>query len=102
MGLAWVGGRAEVVWVVLLKQSGRLYPAGVECGDGRGDGCELFLHVAGRCACCRWNRVRGLDGDRRSGRAVLGIIAEGEPASLVRVGCVCLILAGVAGLKLGG
>ncbi len=37
-----------------------------------------------------------------AGGLAWGIAIEGEPAGIVRIGCVCLILAGVAGLKLGG
>jgi multidrug transporter EmrE-like cation transporter len=35
-------------------------------------------------------------------RADWGIAMEGEPAGLLRIGCVMLILGGVAGLKLTG
>jgi quaternary ammonium compound-resistance protein SugE len=34
------------------------------------------------------------------GTVLLGVVLFGEPASLVRLGCVALILAGVVGLKL--
>ena len=37
-----------------------------------------------------------------AGGLVWGILLEGEPAGAVRIGCVMLILAGVAGLRLGG
>ena len=36
-----------------------------------------------------------------AGGLAWGILAEGEPAGIVRIACVGLILAGVAGLKLG-
>ena len=36
-----------------------------------------------------------------AGGLVWGIALEGEPAGAVRILCVALILAGVAGLKLG-
>jgi len=35
-----------------------------------------------------------------AGGLVWGIAMEGEPAGVVRILCVCLILAGVAGLRL--
>ncbi len=35
-----------------------------------------------------------------AGGLIWGIVMEGEPAGLVRIFCVMLILAGVAGLKL--
>ena len=37
-----------------------------------------------------------------AGGMIWGIAMQGEPADLMRVGCICLILAGVAGLKLAG
>eukprot|EP01037_Dinobryon_pediforme_P001431 gene1431-1452_t len=37
-----------------------------------------------------------------AGGLAWGIAMEGEPAGLLRIGCVMLILAGVAGLKLTG
>ncbi len=37
-----------------------------------------------------------------AGGLVWGITMEHEPAGLVRIGCVALILAGVAGLRLSG
>ena len=37
-----------------------------------------------------------------AGALIWGIAMEGEPAGLVRIGCVGLILAGVAGLKMTG
>ena len=37
-----------------------------------------------------------------AGGLVWGIAMEGEPAGLLRIGCVMLILAGVAGLKATG
>jgi quaternary ammonium compound-resistance protein SugE len=35
-----------------------------------------------------------------AGAALLGIVLFGEPASMARIGCVLLIVAGVVGLKL--
>ncbi len=37
-----------------------------------------------------------------AGGLAWGILMEGEPAGLLRIGCVMLILAGVAGLKITG
>ena len=37
-----------------------------------------------------------------AGTVLLGIVLLGEPATLLRLGCVGLILAGVLGLKLAG
>ena len=37
-----------------------------------------------------------------AGGMVWGIVMEGEPADLLRLSCIMLILAGVAGLRLAG
>lgn len=34
------------------------------------------------------------------GTAIFGMILYGEPASALRLGCICLIVAGIVGLKL--
>ncbi len=36
------------------------------------------------------------------GTVVLGIVLLGEPASLARLGCIALVVAGIIGLKLAG
>ena len=46
------------------------------------------------------HRLRGLDGHRAVGTALLGIVLFGESASPARLLCIGLILAGIAGLKL--
>ena len=73
-----VAGLFEVVWVVLLKQSDgfRVLPMGTVYAVWTGIGA--------------------------AGGLAWGILLEGEPAGVVRIGCVMLILAGVAGLRLGG
>lgn len=93
-------GLSEVFWVVFLKFS------------------EGFTRVAPSVATvatmavsffCMSQALRVLPmgtvyavwtGIGAAGGLVWGIAMEGEPAGLVRIGCVCLILAGVAGLKL--
>lgn len=105
MTLPWlwlsVAGAFEVVWVVLLKQS---------------DGFTRLLPSAGTVAAmavsfyCMSQALRALPmgtvyavwtGIGAAGGLAWGILAEGEPAGAARLLCVALILAGVAGLKLG-
>jgi quaternary ammonium compound-resistance protein SugE len=96
-----VAGLFEVGWVVLLKLS---------------DGFTRFLPGAGTVAAmacsffCMSQALRSLPmgtvyavwtGIGAAGGVIWGIALEGEPATALRILCVCLILAGVAGLKLG-
>ena len=95
-------GVFEVVWVVLLKQTDgftRLWPTAATMATM---GISFwFMSLALRTlpmgtVYAVWTGIGA------AGGLVWGIAMEGEPAGLLRIGCVCLILAGVAGLKLGG
>jgi quaternary ammonium compound-resistance protein SugE len=97
-----VAGALEVVWVVLLKQS--------EGFTRWGWGAATVATLAGSFVCMSQS-LRALPmgtvyavwtGIGAAGGLFWGILAEGEPATAVRVGCVGLILAGVVGLKLWG
>jgi quaternary ammonium compound-resistance protein SugE len=101
---AWLtmAGVAEVAWVILLKQS---------AGFTRWAWSAATLAAMGSSLFCMSQSLRVLPmgtvyavwtGIGAAGGLIWGIMAEGEPAGLLRIGCVCLILAGVAGLKLGG
>ncbi len=95
-----VAGLLEVVWVVLLKRT---------------DGFTRFLPSIGCLAAmagsfwCMSQSLRALPmgtvyavwtGIGAAGGLFWGIAMEGEPMTALRIGCVALILAGVAGLKL--
>jgi quaternary ammonium compound-resistance protein SugE len=103
--LAWLwlagAGLFEVVWVVLLKQT-----------DGFTRLIPSVATVAALAASffCMSQSLRSLPmgtvyavwtGIGAAGGLAWGIAMEGEPAGAVRILCVGLILAGVAGLKLG-
>jgi quaternary ammonium compound-resistance protein SugE len=101
---AWltIAGVLEVAWVILLKQS---------VGFTRLAWSGATVAAMGGSFFCMSQSLRVLPmgtvyavwtGIGAAGGLFWGIMAEGEPATLLRVGCVCLILAGVAGLKLGG
>ena len=105
MTVAWlllaVAGAFEVVWVVLLKQS-----------DGFTRPLPSVATVAAMAASfwCMSQALRALPmgtvyavwtGIGAAGGLAWGILMEGEPAGVPRLLCVALILAGVAGLKLG-
>ena len=105
VGAAWVwltaAGLCEIVWVVLLKLTdgfSRLWPS--------------VATVAAMAVSfyCMSQSLRALPmgtvyavwtGIGAAGGVIWGIAMLGEPATAVRIACVVLILAGVAGLKLG-
>ena len=96
-----MAGVFEVAWVVLLKQS-----------DGF---TRLLFSVATILAIaasfwCMSQALRVLPmgtvyavwtGIGAAGGLAWGILMQGEPAGTLRIACVGLILAGVAGLRLG-
>ncbi len=103
MAWAWLAaaGLFEIVWVVLLKQT-----------DGFTRPIASAATVAALAASffCMSQSLRVLPmgtvyavwtGIGAAGGLAWGIAMEGEPAGVVRILCVGLILAGVAGLKLG-
>lgn len=102
--MAWVwlaiAGGFEVVWVVLLKLTE---------GFTRLTWSLATVAAMGASFWCMSQALRTLPmgtvyavwtGIGASGALVWGIAVDGEPLTPVRVLCVCLILAGVAGLKL--
>jgi quaternary ammonium compound-resistance protein SugE len=93
-------GMFEVVWVVLLKQSD---------GFTRPLASIATLASMGASTICMSLSLRALPmgtvyavwtGIGAAGGLIWGIAMEGEPAGLVRIACVGLIVAGVAGIKL--
>ncbi len=95
-----VAGLFEVAWVVLLKQSDgftRLLPS-----------LATILAIAASFWCVS-QALRVLPmgtvyavwtGIGAAGGLAWGILMQGEPAGALRLACVGLILAGVAGLRL--
>ena len=102
--MAWLwlaaAGVFEIVWVILLKQT-----------DGfRQPGWSLATLAALACSFGTMSQALRVlpmgtvyavwTGIGAAGGLLWGILLEGEPAGLLRIGCVLLILAGVAGLRL--
>ncbi len=92
----------EVVWVVFLKQADgftRLWPSIWTC-------LTMAISFFGMSQALRTLPMGTVyavwTGIGAAGGLLWGIAMEGEPATILRIACVCLILAGVAGLKLGG
>ncbi|HEX6643545.1 MAG TPA: quaternary ammonium compound efflux SMR transporter SugE [Gemmatimonadales bacterium] len=102
-GMAWVvlvaAGLLEVGWAVGLKYSAgftRLWPSVVTVVALAGS--MILLGVALRTlplgtAYAVWTGIGTV------GTAVLGIVLFREPATVVRLTCIALIVAGILGLK---
>ncbi|WP_149539781.1 DMT family transporter [Siccirubricoccus phaeus] len=104
MAWAWlaVAGGLEILWAVLLKYTEgftRLWPS------------LATLSAMGVSFYCMSRALQLLPmgtvyavwvGIGAFGTAVWGMAVEGEPASALRILCLVLILAGVAGLKAAG
>jgi quaternary ammonium compound-resistance protein SugE len=97
-----LAGLGEVGWVVLLKQSEgftRLWPG---AGTVAAMAASFFCMSQALRVLPMGTVYAVWTGIGAAGGLVWGIAMEGEPAGLLRIGCVMLILGGVAGLKLTG
>jgi quaternary ammonium compound-resistance protein SugE len=105
MRTAWLwlagAGICEIYWVVLLKQSEgftRLVPSVLTVGTVM----VSFYCMSQALRYLPMGTVYAVwTGIGAAGGLIWGILMQGEPASVLRIGCVGLILAGVAGLRLG-
>ncbi|WP_158744324.1 multidrug efflux SMR transporter [Acidisphaera sp. L21] len=105
MSPAWLwlatAGVFEVVWVVLLKQADGFTRLGWSVATVAAMACS-FGAMSQSLRVLPMGTVYAVwTGIGAAGGLVWGIAVEGEPAGLLRIACVALILAGVAGLKLG-
>ena len=102
MAWAWLAaaGVFEVVWVVFLKQADGFTRLAASAATVVAIAASFF---------CMSQALRSLPmgtvyavwtGIGAAGGLIWGIAMEGEPAGVVRILCVCLILAGVAGLRM--
>src|SRR5262245_31162542 len=104
--MAWtvllVAGLFEVGWAIGLKYTDgftRLWPTLATAAS-----MVVSLYLLGIAlrtlpvgtAYAVWTGVGAV------GTAILGVVLLGEPANAVRLGCIGLIVAGIAGLKLAG
>ncbi len=97
-----IAGVFEVVWVVLLKQADGFRLIGWSLATFAAMGVS-FGAMSQSLRVLPMGTVYAVwTGIGAAGGLVWGIAMEGEPAGLLRIGCVLLILAGVAGLRLGG
>ncbi len=102
--MAWlvlsIAGLLEIAWAVALKYSEgftRLWPS------------VIFVVTACLSFACLAIALRTLPvgtsyavwtGIGAAGVAVFGIVWLGEPVNAIRIGCMLMIVAGIAGLKL--
>ncbi len=97
-----IAGLFEVVWVVFLKQTdgfrqlgwGLATCAAMACSFGAMSQALRVLPMGTVYAV--WTGIGA------AGGLAWGIAVEGEPSGLLRIACVMLIVAGVAGLRIGG
>lgn len=102
---AWLwlaaAGVFEVVWVVLLKQSDGFTRLGWSVATVAVMACS-FGAMSQALRVLPMGTVYAVwTGIGAAGGLAWGILLEGEPAGVMRIACVGLILAGVAGLRLG-
>ena len=105
MTLAWlllaVAGAFEVVWVVLLKRSDGFTRPLTSLATVAAMGASFWLMSQALRVLPMGTVYAVWTGIGAVGGLAWGILVEGEPAGALRLLCVVLILAGVAGLKLG-
>jgi quaternary ammonium compound-resistance protein SugE len=102
--MAWiwlaVAGLCEVFWTILLKYTEgftRLGPSAATVATM----AVSFYCMSRALQLLPMGTVYAVwTGIGAAGAAIWGMTMEGDPASALRVLCLCLILAGVAGLKL--
>ena len=93
-------GLFEIVWVVLLKQSAGFTRLGWSTATIAAMAASMFSMSQSLRSLPMGTVYAVWTGIGAAGGLLWGIAMEGEPAGAVRIACVCLILAGVAGLKL--
>ncbi len=94
-------GVFEVVWVVLLKLAAGFTRLGWSAATVAAMGASFYCMSQSLRLLPMGTVYAVWTGIGAAGGLLWGIAVEGEPAGVVRVGCVLLILAGVAGLRLG-
>ncbi len=105
MAAAWLwlaaAGVFEVAWVVLLKQADGFTRMGWSVATVAAIAAS-FATMSQALRVLPMGTVYAVwTGLGAAGGLIWGIAIEGEPAGLVRVACIGMILAGVAGIRLG-
>lgn len=100
--LLGVAGLFEMVWAIGLKYSdgfSRLWPSVIVVVGG---GISFWMLAVAMRVLPAGTAYAVWTGIGAAGTALFGIALLGESASLARLGCIALIVAGVLGLKLVG
>jgi quaternary ammonium compound-resistance protein SugE len=95
-----MAGLGEVAWVVLLKQSDGFTRLWASAATVLSMAVSFFCMSQSLRVLPMGTVYAVWTGIGAAGGLVWGIAMEGEPAGILRIACVALILAGVAGLKI--
>ena len=99
-GLLLVAGLLEIVWALGLKYSDGFTRWGPSVVVVIGAALSFWFLAAAMKVLPAGTAYAVWTGIGAAGTALLGIVLLGEPATLLRLGCVGLIVAGVLGLKM--
>lgn len=103
-GQAWwlllVAGLLEIVWALGLKYSDGFSRWGPSVVVVVAAASSFWFLAAAMKVLPAGTAYAVWTGIGAAGTAILGIVLLGEPATLLRLGCVGLIVAGVLGLKM--
>lgn len=98
----WLAGAgfSEMFWVVFLKLSDGFTRLGASVATVSIMAISFFCMSQALKVLPMGTVYAVWTGIGAAGGLIWGILVEGEPAGVLRIMCVCAILAGVAGLKL--
>ncbi len=98
----WLGaaGLSEVVWTILLKHTDGFTRLGPSLATVAAMGVSFYCMSRALQALPIGTVYAIWTGIGAAGAAIWGMAVEGDPATALRILCLALILAGVAGLKL--
>lgn len=104
MAWTWLAaaGACEIVWAVLLKYTDGFTRLGPSLATVGAMAVSFYCMSRALQALPMGTVYAVWVGIGAAGTAIWGMAVEGDPATALRIGCLCLILAGVAGLKLAG
>ena len=104
--MAWVwlaiAGGFEVVWAVLLKYTHGFTRVGPSLATVSAMAVSFYCMSRALQVLPMGTVYAVWVGIGAAGTAFWGMAVEGDPATALRIGCLALILGGVAGLKLAG
>ena len=95
-----IAGAFEVVWAVGLKYSDGFSKPWQSAATLLAMGVSIYFLALALKTIPLGTGYAVWTGIGAAGTAILGIILFSEPASLVRLSCIALIIAGIVGLKL--